>query len=231
MDKQRERMIALIEGPALFPNLSAYDTLNYYCLLWGIKDKSQINTLLTRVGLANTGNKQFKNFSLGMKQRLGIAISLLNNPDFIVLDEPINGLDPVGIVEVRNLIKELSEKDGITILISSHILNELAQVATRFGIVNKGTLIKKFTSEELEADSKKSLVITVDNIQKTTNIIDSLGIDDYKIEENQVTLYSNIEDSAKINSTLVSAGVMVSQLSLAGNNLEEFFISLVGEVE
>ena len=141
----RRRTSAIIEVPVFYPNLTAHQNLEYYRIQRGIPDKNTVQQALSFVGLSDTGKKKFKNFSLGMKQRLGLALATLNNPDFIILDEPINGLDPMGIVEIRNLIQDLS-KQGITILLSSHILTELALVANKFAFMHQGKLIKNLPS-------------------------------------------------------------------------------------
>ncbi len=145
LNEVRKRTGSVIEIPALYPNLTAYQNLEYYRIQRGIPDKKVITSALEMVDLTNTNKKKFKNFSMGMKQRLGLALALLNNPDFIILDEPINGLDPMGIVEMRNTIIKLNQDYGITILISSHILKELYLVATRYGIINEGKLIKELS--------------------------------------------------------------------------------------
>ena len=149
--KARRRMGCVIETPALYPNLTAFQNLEYFRILRRIDDKSTVRKVLKTVALEDTGKKKFRDFSLGMKQRLGLALALLNNPDFIILDEPNNGLDPMGIVEMRETIIKLCNEQGITIMISSHILSELSMTATRYGIINDGRLIKEMTHDELKA--------------------------------------------------------------------------------
>jgi len=151
--KARRRMGCVIETPALYPNLTASQNLEYFRILRRIEDKRVIEKSLKTVALEGTGKKKFRDFSLGMKQRLGLALALLNNPDFIILDEPNNGLDPMGIVEMRETIVRLCQEHGITIMISSHILSELSMTATRYGIINNGRLIKEMTNNELKAQS------------------------------------------------------------------------------
>ena len=158
----RKKMGAVVETPSIFHDLTAYDNLKMQYDILGINDYSNINELLKLVGLDKTGKKLAKNFSLGMRQRLGIAIALCGNPEFLVLDEPINGLDPEGIVEIRKLIKKLNEERGITILISSHILDELSRVATHYGFIADGKIIKEMSASEFEEDSKKSINIVTD---------------------------------------------------------------------
>lgn len=139
----------LIETPALYMQLTAYDNLKLKCLSYDIENETYIKEILKIVGLENCYNKQVKSFSLGMKQRLGIAMALIGSPEIIILDEPINGLDPQGIVDIRNMLKEINKKYGITIIISSHILEELSKIATDFGVISKGKLLAEFTIEDL----------------------------------------------------------------------------------
>src|SRR5690625_1069979 len=148
--KARQRIGVLIEQPALYPHLSARENLEIVRLQRGIPGKNCISLTLKQVGLAEIGRKKVKNFSLGMKQRLGIAIALLNDPEFLLLDEPINGLDPLGVIEIRQLLKDLNEQYGVTILISSHILSEVHQLATHYGIIHHGRLINELSAKELE---------------------------------------------------------------------------------
>jgi ABC-2 type transport system ATP-binding protein len=148
----RTHIGSIVEMPAFYPNLTAEQNLEYYRLQRGIPEKVCVQKALTLVGLANAGKKKFKNFSLGMKQRLGLALATLNNPDFIILDEPINGLDPTGIIEMREIIRNLNER-GITILISSHILSELAQVATHYGFIHEGRLVRQISNAELRGET------------------------------------------------------------------------------
>ena len=143
----------MIESPAFYPNLSAYDNLKYYCILKGIINRHKIEEVLEKVKLNNTGKKKFKQFSLGMKQRLGIALAILNNLDFIILDEPINGLDPIGIQEIRNLLLSLSKEHGITILISSHILSEISQIADKIGFIKNGKIVEQVSMKEIRREN------------------------------------------------------------------------------
>ena len=143
----------MIESPAFYPNLSAYDNLKYYCILKGIINRHKIEEVLEKVKLNNTGKKKLKQFSLGMKQRLGIALAILNNPDFIILDEPINGLDPIVIQEIRNLLLSLSKEHGITILISSHILSEISQIADKIGFIKNGKIVEQVSMKEIRREN------------------------------------------------------------------------------
>ena len=225
----RRRTSAIIEVPALYPNLTAHQNLEYYRIQRGIPDKNAVKNALAFVGLADTGKKKFKNFSLGMKQRLGLALATLNNPDFIILDEPINGLDPMGIVEIRNLIQDLSQK-GITILLSSHILTELALVATKFAFMHEGKLIKNLTHAQLQEECKQALSIVVDNAPKAAAILETvLHIQSYKqISQTEIRVYESLGQSAEINHQLALGGVRVSSIQEVGDSLEAYFTNLIG---
>jgi ABC-2 type transport system ATP-binding protein len=227
----RKRIGAVIETPALYPNLSAKENLEYYRILKGIPKKKAVEEVLKIVGLSDVGKKKFKNFSLGMKQRLGIALALLNNPDFIILDEPINGLDPMGIVELRETFKRLNEEYGITLLISSHILNELSLIANRYGIINNGKLINELTSDELNEKCQRCLHIKVDNMAKTVGILETeLNTTKYKvINDNELRLYDYLHDPSEVTLKLVTEGIRLYTIKEVGDTLEQYFISLVGE--
>lgn len=227
----RSRMSAIIEMPALYPNLTAHQNLEYYRIQRGIPDKSIVMKTLEFVGLTDTGNKKFKNFSLGMKQRLGLALAILNNPDFIILDEPINGLDPMGIVEIRNLIQTLSKK-GITILLSSHILTELSLVATKFAFLHGGKLIKNLTHAELQEECKRALSIIVDDASKAAGILETaLNVKSYKqTSPTELRVYEQLDKAAEINQQLSVAGVRVSSMHEVGDSLEDYFTNIIGGV-
>jgi len=231
LNESRRRMGCVIETPALYPNLTAVQNLEYYRILRGIPDKSIIDNALTTVSLTDTGKKKFKNFSLGMKQRLGLALALLNNPDFIILDEPINGLDPMGIVEMRETFKKLNQEHGITIMISSHILSELSMTATRYGIINDGKLIKELTNDELKEQCQRCLSVIVDDTARAVTIIETaLNTTKYKvINDKEIRVYDYLDNPSEVTFRLNSGGVRVSSLSEIGDNLEDYFISLIGE--
>jgi len=230
LQEARSRMGCVIEMPALYPNLTAVQNLKYYQRIKGIPNKSVIQEKLELVGLTNTGKKKFKDFSLGMKQRLGIALALLSNPDFIILDEPINGLDPSGIVEMRELLKKLNIEQRITILISSHLLSELSLIATRYGIIDQGKLVKELTEEELKEESKQSLVVTVDDASKAVSVLETvLGIKEFKVmNHSEIRIYDDVNDSAEVNYQLVSNGVRVLNIAQLGESLEDYFMMLTG---
>ena len=231
LTRARGRLGCVIESPALYPNLSARDNLVYFQKLWGVADANNIDKVLATVGLADTGKKNLRSFSLGMKQRLALGLALLRHPDFLILDEPVNGLDPIGIIEIRETLKRLNQEDGITILISSHILSELSLIATRYGIINNGKLIKELTNDELQETCQRCLSIVTNDSTKTVTVLETiLGVTKYKtIGTNEVRLYERIDDSSTVMSTLFENGVKVSSLSEVGDNLEEYFVSLIGE--
>lgn len=229
LTQTKRRIGCLIENPAFFSNLSAYDNLKYYAIQKGITDNSQIIQSLKLVGLDDTKNKKFKNFSLGMKQRLGIAFAILDNPDFIVLDEPINGLDPIGISDLRDTFKRLNEEKNITILISSHILSELYLLATRFCILEQGHVIKELTKEELDIECSKCIVIKTDDIKKATVILEKeLNTTNYQVANSEeIRLYDYLEQSQKVNKVLVKNDVNIKQIQETGISLEDYFKSLI----
>lgn len=228
LNKIRHKIGSIIEGPSLFGNLSAKQNLEYYRLQQNICDKARVTEVLKMVNLENTGNKKFKNFSMGMKQRLGLACAIISRPSFLILDEPINGLDPTGIINMRNLIKAISQ-DGITICISSHILTELAEVANKYVIIHHGKLIKSITQDKLMQECKQALSITVDSIEKASEELKSIGINNYKVaSQNEIHIYDKIDDTAEINSRLVTKGIKVSSLKEIGDTLEEYYLKIIG---
>ena len=178
--KARRRMGAVVETPAIYMDMSAIDNLRQQYRVLGLPSFDSIPDLLKLVGLENTGKKKVKKFSLGMKQRLGIAIALAGDPDFLVLDEPTNGLDPQGIIEMRELILKLNRERQITVLISSHILDELSRLATHYGIIDAGHMVKELSAEELDAACRKCTRIEVSKMIVLTSVLDSMGID-YKV--------------------------------------------------
>jgi len=226
----RRRMGCVIEMPALYPHLTAKQNLAYYQKLKGIPERDAVDKVLDIVGLTDTGKKKFKHFSLGMKQRLGIALALLGSPDFLILDEPTNGLDPMGIVEMREFIKRLNVDFGITILISSHLLGELSLLATRYGILEQGKMVKELTAEELAEACKESLSIVVENTAKAAQILEThLNTTNFKlISDTEIRLYDGFDNPADINYLLVQNGIRVQSIQAHGANLEDYFMELVG---
>lgn len=224
----RDQMGVLIENPGLYPAMNAYENMKMKSLLLGLKrpDK-KIQELLQLVGLDKVANKKTKNFSLGMKQRLGLAITLLNDPKLILLDEPINGLDPQGIVEIRAILLKL-QKQGMTIIISSHILEELEKIANRYGVIASGRLVKELTSDELDAMAKSCIEVVVDDSEVSMRILKKMNITEYEQEENVFHIYDLSIDKAELNANLVTNGVRVSAIFEKKESVEDMFISMMG---
>lgn len=230
LEKSRKRIGCIIERPAFYPDMTAGENLIYYDKLLGITDYGNVNEILGLVGLQNTGKKKTKAFSLGMKQRLSIAISLLGTPDFLILDEPINGLDPSGIKEVRELLLKLNSENEITILISSHILGELAKIATKYGIIDKGVIVDEFQAVELEERCKKCLAIVVNDSERAAYILkNNIGSSDFKVfDEGKIYIYDCLDIPEQINKELIENGVLVSRICLEGNDIEAYFLKMMG---
>ena len=219
---------SLIEAPGLYKNATAYENMVRFSILYGA-DKSKINDILKLVGLHKTGKKKAKDFSLGMRQRLGIAIALLNDPEFLVLDEPINGLDPKGIKEIRDVILKLNKEYGITFLISSHLLDELSRVVTRYGIINEGVLLEEVTSEELIDKCKNKIVVRTNDNDKAFKLIKK-EYSDINIElDDDINIYSDTSLSSSINTMLVNNKIEVKEIFVNVDSLEDYFIRRIGE--
>lgn len=226
----RKKIGCVIEQPALYPGMTARENLTYYSKMQGCEKTTDIDELLNLVGLPDTGKKKAKKFSLGMKQRLSIAIALLGEPEFLVLDEPMNGLDPAGIREIRELLLKLHEEKKITILMSSHILGELGKIATKYGIINSGTLVEEFSAKELENRAKHFLHIVVNDSGKAQRILtEKCNINEIKcMEDGSLCVYEQLENAALLNQTLVQNDVMVSGLTVRGQDVEMYFVNRMG---
>lgn len=220
----------MIEYPSLNLNMTAKENIRFHRIMKGIPNKEIESEVLQLVNLTNTGKKKAKNFSLGMKQRLGIAIAILNNPEFLILDEPINGLDPLGVVEIRNLLKKLCEERQMTILISSHNLPEMYQTATNYIIINKGEVKQKLTLDELEELCKHHIVIGSTEPEKLVSILEmKLNTRNYKVMPNKmIKLYDYLDDREKVARVLFQNGIIVTNFSIEGDTLEDYFVSIVG---
>jgi len=229
----RKRIGAMIEEPALYPHMTAAENLEAHRLLKGVPGKECVQKTLTLVGLLDTGKKKAKNFSLGMKQRLSLAIALLGDPEFLILDEPINGLDPMGVVEIRELLKKLNSEKGITIIISSHILSELHLLATHYGIIHKGELIEQMSLNELEEKCQKYLYIKVDNTEKAATIIETvLSTNDFEVmPDGVIRLYKYLNQPGIVSTTLVNEGLVIEEFKSMGQDLESYFTNLIGGVQ
>ncbi len=230
LDKVRMRTGSIIETPGFLPYLSAEKNLEYYRIQRGIADKGCVKESLKFVGLSDTGKKKFKNFSLGMKQRLGLALAIMGSPDLLILDEPINGLDPMGMAEFREMILKLNHEKNTTILISSHILGELSQIATSYGFINNGRLIEHVSAADLENKCKRCLKIKVSDTSKAAAILKKeLSCNDFQVlDSNEIQLEEFMDTPEILVQTLVKNDVMVSNVNQSGLNLEEYFIELVG---
>lgn len=230
LNKARTMIGSLIETPAFYGNMTARENLEVSRLVRNIAGKECIDEVLELVGLKDTGKKKVKNFSLGMRQRLGIANALLGNPRLLILDEPINGLDPMGIVEIRELLKKINKEKEVTILISSHILGELSELATNYGIIREGKLIEEISAKKLKEKCRQYIDLKVDYADRAVTILENeLNISNYEvIENNNIKIYSNLDDIGNINFTLSKKGVVVEGITLKGENLEEYFMNIVG---
>lgn len=225
----RKRIGCIIEGPAFYPKMTAEQNLEYYRIQRGIPDRSVVQRALETVRLADTGKKKYHAFSLGMKQRLGLALAIMGKPDFLILDEPINGLDPTGIIEFRSIIKDLQQAHGMTILISSHILSELAQVATTFGIIHQGKLIKEFSQEQLQEETKRCIAVKVDDGAAAAAILqEQLHTTDFDVlPNNELRIYAYLDNPSEVTFQLSANRVRVLSAAELGVNLEDYFLSAI----
>lgn len=230
LEKQRKRIGSLIEGPTLYSSMTAYENLEAERICRGIPNKENIEKVLKLVGMDKVGRKKVKNFSLGMRQRLGIAMALLNNPELLILDEPINGLDPMGIIEIRDLIQNLNEKKGITIIISSHILSELYQLATNYIIIDKGRILENINLEQLDEKCKKHIAIKVNDVPLATTVIENnLNTSNFKVmDDGTIKLYDHLDKVSEVSSMLSKNGLIIMQITILGDSLEDYFVQLVG---
>lgn len=223
----KKRIGAVVENPSIFPEMTAIENLKNQYRLLGLPTYDGIDELLELVGLNNTGKKKAKNFSLGMRQRLGIAIALCGNPDFLILDEPINGLDPQGIIEIRELILKLNQERNITVLISSHILEELSKIATHYGFIDKGNIIREMSAMQLEEACRKCLRITVTNTPSAIKALDELKLEYKVVDDTTIDIYAKPNITHLVTS-LANENCEVTACTEQDQNLEGFFVSLVG---
>lgn len=225
----RGRIGTLIENPGIYANMSAYENLKIKCLAMGVPAKGTIDEVLEIVGLAKTGKKRVKNFSLGMKQRLGIALALIGNPDLVILDEPINGLDPQGIVEVREVIETLNKEQGITFIISSHILEELSKIATKYGIIHNGVLLQEMTSEQLLEKCGEYIELRTADAKQACTVIESMGIAKYKVVDAEtIQIYERLQDSGEIALRLAEKKIAIKGIVVKNEALEDYYLNLTG---
>ena len=232
LNKARTMVGSLIESPSLYTNMTARENLEVSRLVRNIPGKKCIDEVLELVGLKDVEKKKVKNFSLGMRQRLGIANALMGNPKLLILDEPINGLDPMGLVEIRELLKKINKEKDMTILISSHILSELSELATTYGIISNGKLIEEITAKQLSEKCRQYIDLKVDDTARAVILLErELGISDYEVlEDSNIKVFSNLDNVGEVNSLLSRSGIIVESISVKGENLEEYFMNKVGGV-
>ena len=228
LEASRRKIGSLIETPALYKNASALENMRRYAILFGGTEEDIVN-LLDLVGLGNTGKKKAGQFSLGMKQRLGIAIAMLGDPEILILDEPVNGLDPAGIKEIRDTIIRLNQEKRVTFLISSHLLDELAKITTTYGIIADGKLVEEISAEDLKAKCENHLKIKLSDVDKALHILkDNNLLGRYTREQDSIILYDNFDKSNQINTVIIRGGVDVYEITPSFTGLEDYFIERLG---
>lgn len=230
LSEARKSIGAIIEAPCFYPNLTVEKNMEYYRIQRGIPGKHNVDKMLKAVNLFNVKKKKFSNLSLGMKQRLGLALAMMTEPELLILDEPINGLDPSGIIEIRNLLLKLNKEKNITIIISSHILLELENIATCYGFLNKGRLVKEISADEINQKCKSYLEIKVKDANKVTALLEEkLGYIDYKVLPGEIVqLFDKNRDPEKISKLIVNSGIGLCSLEDKSINLESYYMSLIG---
>ena len=229
LPKVMHRIGTLIESPGLYPNLSAAENLKLKCIAMGVRDKETVPRLLECVGLPDTGKKHAGKFSMGMKQRLGIAIALVGEPDVVILDEPINGLDPQGIVEIRETIERLKEERGITFIISSHILEELSKIATRYGIIHNGVLLQEMSRKELLEKCSERIELKADDTAKACTVLEEMGIKEYQVmDKDTIQIFERLDDSGEITVALAKSNVKTLSIQVKNEALEDYYLNLTG---
>lgn len=230
IDAVRRKVGAVVENPSIYLNMSAYDNLKMQCVLLGIPVDERIAKTLEEVGLSALLNerKHADNYSLGMRQRLGIAMALISEPEFLILDEPMNGLDPAGIVEVRELILKLNREKNITFLISSHVLSELSLVATKYGIISKGHIIKEITAEQLQEEMLKTTDITVDDPEELYKLIESFG-DEKKFSRipNGIRFVGEVNFN-EVLSAIIDRGIRINAVNCRESSFEDYYLEMIG---
>ena len=228
--EKRKYISAIVENTSLVPTLTAKQNIRYFELYTGIElTEAERDELLAKVHLHDVEGKKVRNFSLGMRQRLGIALALVSKPKLMFLDEPMNGLDPEGIAELRDLLIELNQKDGITVLISSHILSELEKIATCYGFISHGKILEEVTAQELKERCRKSLMVKVDKLEEAEKALKQLNILDYKVSPNgEIQIYDNVKIQ-DVMACLVGAGVNISAINSAEESVEDYYLNLIKE--
>lgn len=231
LDAQRSRVSFMLEAPIIDTGLSAHDNMRYVQLIRGIADDGRTTSLLELVGLDPFEKKSVRKYSLGMKQRLGIAMALLPDPELMVLDEPVNGLDPEGIVEIRRLLKRLCEEQGKTILISSHLLSEMSELCTDYAIINHGALVEQLSHEELLAHCRDHISIRTNDINRTAAVIEEkLGTRSYRVVHGEeIQLMERLDDIESVSRAITQSGLTITKLISEGESLEQYYLSKVGD--
>ena len=227
IERARRRMGAVVESPAVYPDMTAEENLCQQYLVLGMPSADGIAELLHLVGLDGTGKKKVKNFSLGMRQRLGIAVALAGNPDFLVLDEPVNGLDPQGIIEMRELILKLNCEHGITVLISSHILDELSRLATHYGFIDGGHMVKEMSAEELEMRCRKCTRVETTNSKVLARVLDHLGAEYRVVDDAKVDIFADVQVT-KLAVEALKENCVIYSMKERDESLESFYMNLIG---
>lgn len=225
--RSRRRMGAVIETPSIYMDMTAEENLKEQYRIIGLPDFDSIPELLKLTGLENTGKKKAKNFSLGMRQRLGIALALAGDPDFLVLDEPTNGLDPQGIIEMRELILRLNREYQITFLISSHILDELSRLATHYGFIDGGHMVKEMSAKELDAACRKCIRVQVSDIRALIRVLDEMGLEYSVLSDTMADIFARVNVSKLIHA-LSLQGCDVISMTEREESLESYYINLIG---
>ena len=223
----RRRMGAVVETPSIYQDMTAEDNLKEQYRIIGLPSFDSIPELLRLVGLENTGKKKAKHFSLGMKQRLGIAIALAGNPDFLILDEPVNGLDPQGIIEIRELILKLNREKGITFLISSHILDELSRLATHYGFIDSGHMVKEMSAAELDAACRKCIRVQVSDVRALSRVLDEMDLEYSILSDTMADIFAKINIS-QLALALADQGCDIISLDEREESLESYYVNLIG---
>ena len=227
MAASRRRMGAVVETPSIYMDMTARENIIQQYRILGCPSDTEADELLELVGLADTGKKKAKNFSLGMRQRLGIAVALAGNPDFLVLDEPVNGLDPEGIVEMRELILKLNRERAITVLISSHILDELSRVATHYGFIDSGRLVREISAGELEAACRKCVRVNVTSTTTLASVLDELGLEYSVLSDTEADVFGKFNVTA-LALKLSERGCELNSMQERDESLESYYIRLIG---
>lgn len=230
LTRSRRRMGAVVETPSIYQDMTAADNLKEQYRILGLPSFEGLAELLELVGLENTGKKKVKNFSLGMRQRLGIAVALAGDPDFLVLDEPVNGLDPQGIIEMRELILKLNREQQITVLISSHILDELSRLATHYGFIDRGQMVKEISAQELEARCRKCIRLTVSDVNTLAQVLDRMELEYQILSGREADVFGNVNIS-RLVAALGEHNCEVETVHDRDESLESFYVSLMGGID